>query len=103
MFSSVCIRPVLVELAANTSTQLSVLYEFISCVYSFRKIYFIVLFKCVLYRPQCVYVYRRCAGYLWRPEESFGSSSSGVIGGCELPDMGGRKQTQVLCKKSRCS
>jgi hypothetical protein len=33
----------------------------------------------------CVSVYKACAWWLWRPEESTGSPRTGVTDGCELP------------------
>ena len=40
---------------------------------------------------------------LCTPEKDVGSSGTGVIGGCELPDVGVRSQAWVVCNNSKYS
>ena len=41
--------------------------------------------------------------YLRRPVDGVRFSWTGVTGSCELPDVGAKNQTQVLCHRSKCS
>lgn len=63
------------------SVQLALLVHLlVLLILSFKRfIYF--MYMSVL--PACRYVHHVCAWYLWRPEESVGSSRTRVTGSCE--------------------